>query len=129
MYVLDASAIMAVLLDEDGADVVGPHLRDAEVSIVNVCEVLTKAAEQGADVDVVQRTLDSYGFRTRAFWDAHARQSALLRPMTKAFGLGFGDRACLVQGMFSGRPILTSDCDWMKLDLDPAMGIDIRLIR
>ncbi len=129
MYVLDASAIMAVLLNEQGADVVGPHLRDAEVSIVNVCEVLTKAVEQGADVDIVQQTLTTYGFRTRAFRDAHARQSALLRPMTKAFGLGFGDRACLVQGMFSGRPILTADRDWLKLDLDPALGIDVRLIR
>lgn len=129
MYVLDASALMAVLLAEKGADVVIPHLRGAEISIVNVCEVLTKAVEQGADVDVVQRTLDSYGFRTRAFRDAHARHSALLRPMTKAFGLGFGDRACLVQGMFSGMPILTGDQDWMKLDLDPALGIDIRLIR
>lgn len=79
---------MAVLLAEKGADVVIPHLRGADVSIVNVCEVLTKA-----------------------------------------FGLGFGDRACLVQGMFSGMPILTGDQDWMKLDLDPALCIDIRLIR
>ncbi len=129
MYVLDASALLAVLLAEKGAEVVAPHLRDAEVSIINVCEVLTKAAEQGADVDIVQRTLDSYGFRTRAFRDAHSRQSALLRPLTKAFGLGFGDRACLVQGMFSGMPILTGDQDWLKLNLDPALGIDIRLIR
>ena len=64
MVVLDASALLAVLLDEDGADTVIPHLRDAEVSIVNVAEVLAKSAEQGADVDVVQRVLDSYGFRT-----------------------------------------------------------------
>jgi len=129
MYVLDASAILAVLQGEDGADVVAPHLRDAEVSIINVGEVLAKAVEQGGDVDVVQAILRSYGFRTRAFREAHARQSALLRPVTKQLGLGFGDRACLVQGMFSERPILTADRDWLKLDLDPMLGIDIRLIR
>ncbi|PVE58862.1 hypothetical protein DC429_00070 [Arthrobacter sp. TPD3018] len=129
MYVLDTSALLAVLLAEKGAEAVAPHLRGAEVSITNVCEVLTKAVEHGADVDVVQRTLDSYGFRTRAFRDAHARQSALLRPLTKPLGLGFGDRACLMQGIFSGMPILTGDQDWMKLDLDPALGIDVRLIR
>jgi ribonuclease VapC len=129
MYVLDASALLAVLLDEDGADVVAPHLRGAEVSIINVCEVLTKAAEQGGDVDSVQQILDSFGFRTRAFREGHALQSARLRPLTKRFGLGFGDRACLVQGMFSGRPILTGDRDWKKIHLDPALGIDIRLIR
>ena len=129
MYVLDASALLAVLLDEDGADVVAPHLRGAEVSIINVCEVLTKAAEQGGDIDSVQRILDSFGFRTRGFRDAHARQSARLRPLTKRFGLSFGDRACLVRGMFSGRPILTGDRDWKKIDFDPALGIDIRMIR
>jgi PIN domain nuclease of toxin-antitoxin system len=129
MYVLDASAILAVLLDEQGAAKVIPHLRDAEVSIVNVAEVLAKAAEKGADVDLTQDALDQFGFRTCDFRNAHARQSALLRPMTKAFGLGFGDRACIVQGMFSGRPILTGDRDWLKLDFDPALGIDIRLIR
>lgn len=88
MYVLDASALLAVSLAEKGADAVTPHLRGAEVSIVNVCEVLTKP-----------------------------------------FGLGFGDRACLVQGLFGGMPILTGDQDGMKLNLDPARGIDIRLIR
>lgn len=129
MYVLDASALLAVLLDEDGAEVVGPHLRGGDVSIINVCEVLTKAVEQGGDVDHVQRALDGYHFRTRAFRDEHVRQVALLRPATKRLGLGFGDRACLVQGMFSRRPILTGDREWLKLDLDPALGIDIRLIR
>lgn len=129
MYVLDASALLAVLLDEPGAEMVAPHLSTSEVSIVNRCEVLTKAVEQGADVDIVQATLDSFGFRTRAFRDAHARQSALLRPATKSLGLGFGDRACLVQGMFSGLPILTGDREWARLDLDPALGIDVRLIR
>lgn len=106
-----------------------PHLRDAEVSIINVAEVLAKAVEKGVDVDLAQDALDRFGFRVCEFQGAHARQSALLRPMTKVFGLGFGDRACLVQGMFSGRPILTGDRDWLKLDLDPTLGIDIRLIR
>lgn len=129
MYVLDASALLAVLLDEDGAAMVRPVLGQAEISIINVCEVLTKSAEQGADLQVVEDVLASFRFRTRAFREAHARQSALLRPLTKAQGLGFGDRACLVQGMFSGFPILTGDRDWLKLDLDPALGIDIRLIR
>ena len=48
MIVLDASAILAVLLEEPGADIVLSQIRGAEASIVNVCEVLTKSAEQGA---------------------------------------------------------------------------------
>lgn len=128
MVVLDTSAILAVLLDEPGAAFVKPYMRGAHVSIINICEVLTKAAEQGGDVDVVQAALDSYGMRTRAFRDSHARESALIRPLTKHFGLGFGDRACLVQGKFSELPVLTGDRDWMKLDLT-ALGVEVRLIR
>lgn len=128
MVVLDTSAILAVLLDEPGAAFVKPYMRGAHVSIINICEVLTKAAEQGGDVEVVQAALDSYGMRTRAFRDSHARESALMRPLTKHFGLGFGDRACLVQGKFSESPVLTGDRDWMKLDLT-ALGVDVRLIR
>lgn len=125
MYVLDASALLAVLLDEPGAAFVSDQMRGAEISIVNVCEVLTKAVEAGQTADEVMRILDTYRFRTRAFRLAHAMESARLRPATKPFGLGFGDRACLVQAKFSGLPVLTGDKDWLKLDL----GIDIQLIR
>lgn len=125
MFVLDASAVIAVLLGEDGAEFVINRMRGAEMSIVNVGEVLTRAVEGGADPGETLRILETYQFRTRAFREAHAIEAARLRPATKPFGLGFGDRACLVQGMFSAKPILTGDRDWIKLDL----GLDIRLIR
>lgn len=123
--VLDTSAILAVLLEEPGADLVAPHMRGAEVSIINVGEVLAKAAERGADPDAVQVILDSYMFRVRAFRSAHAIAAAKLRPLTKHLGLGFGDRACLVQAAFSDLPVLTGDHLWAELKL----GLDIRLIR
>ena len=125
MFVLDASAVMAVLLNENGAENVAPHLRGGHISIINLAEVLAKAAEEGGDVDVVQRTLETYNMRVRAFRHAHALEAARLRPLTKRFGLGFGDRACLAQGIFSELPILTGDKDWAQLDV----GLDIRLIR
>lgn len=127
MYVLDASAILAVLLGEDGKDMVEPHLRGGEMSIVNLCEVLTTTVEKGGDPEIAQSAIIEYGVRIRAFSDAHAIEAARLRPQTKSLGLGIGDRICLAQGLLSGRPILTADRDWAKLDLGPAF--DIRLIR
>lgn len=123
--VLDTSAVLAVLLDEPGAEQVIPHIQGAEISIVNWCEVLTKTAEQGGDVDKVERVLASYRLRVRTFGEAHAVAVAKLRPVTRDLGLGLGDRACLVQGRMSEMPILTADRKWAKLDL----GFDIRLIR
>ena len=125
MVILDTSAVLAVLLEEPGAENVIPHMREAQLSIINYCEVLTKSAEQGGDLAVVERILNSYHLRVRAFRDGHALEVARLRPLTRHLGLGLGDRACLVQGKFSMMPILTADRKWAKLDL----GIDIRLIR
>lgn len=125
MVVLDASALLAVLNREPGADLVMAEMRAAEVSIVNVCEVLSKAAENGVDPDDTQSILKTFRFRTRAFREGHALAVAKLRPLTRHLGLSFGDRACLVQADFSKMPILTSDRRMANADL----GIDIRLIR
>ena len=125
MVVLDTSAVLAVLLEERGAENVIPHMRGADMSIVNVCEVLTKSAEHGGDVNTVERILTSYHIRVRAFRIGHALEVARLRPLTQHLGLGLGDRACLAQGTFSRMPVLTADKRWSELDLN----IDIRLIR
>lgn len=46
--VLDASALMAVLHDEDGAEIVVEAIADgAAISVANWAEVLTKLAERG----------------------------------------------------------------------------------
>lgn len=48
--VLDASALMAVLHDEDGADAAAEAIANgAAISVANWAEVLTKLAERGRD--------------------------------------------------------------------------------
>ena len=125
MVVLDTSALLAVLLEEPGAETVIAKMQGAEISIINYCEVLTKSVEQAGDLDEVERIVRTYLLRIRAFREGHALEVARLRPLTRYLGLGLGDRACLVQGKFSDMPVLTADTKWAKLDL----GIDIRLIR
>lgn len=125
MFVLDASAMLALLLREKGADFVVERLEAAEASIVNVCEVMVRAAEAGADVERTRVLIERWGVRVRAFREAHAVKNAELRPLTKHLGLGFGDRAALAQGFFSHHPVLTSDTKWSQLDL----GIGIIQIR
>ena len=125
MVVLDASATLAELLEEAGADVVATQMVGAEVSIVNICEVQTKSAEQGGDVDEVRCVLGGYALRVRAFREIHAEAAARLRPLTRHLGLSPGDRACLAQAQISCLPVLTADRLWGELDI----GLDIRLIR
>ncbi|MHA6723556.1 type II toxin-antitoxin system VapC family toxin [Sphingomonas sp. RS2018] len=125
--VLDASAVLAVLLDETGADEVVANLSGSEMSIINACEVLTKTAAQGGDPEGTMDIIVAYGIRVRAFREGHAIRVAQLRPLTMAFGLSFGDRACLARGESSGRTILTGDR--RMADAAGQLDIDIRLIR
>lgn len=125
MFVLDSSAVLALLLGEKGAAVVADVIRGADVSIVNLCEVLTKTAEAGGDITATDAILQSYGINVRAFGDAHAKEAARLRPLTAQLGLSLGDRACLAQGLISSLPVLTTDRQMAKADI----GVDVRLIR
>ena len=124
-FVVDSSAVLALLLGEPGADIVAEAIRDAEMSIVNLCEVMTKTVESGGDAQGVSEIIRAYGARIRAFHEAHAVEAARLRPLTMHLGLSLGDRACLAQGRLSDRPILTADRRMAEAKVD----LDIRLIR
>lgn len=125
MFVLDTSAVLALLLGEDGAGLVAPITRESELSIVNLAEVFTKTAEAGGDLATTEAILIAYGIRIRAFREAHAIEVGRLRPLTAHLGLSLGDRACLAQGHLSMMPILTADRRMAEADV----GLDIRLIR
>jgi ribonuclease VapC len=125
MIVFDASAVLAVLLDEPGADVVIDNMQAAHISTVNLSEVFTKTIEQGGSLERTQARIDSFGLRIRKFGEHHALAAAKLRPLTKHLGLSAGDRACLALGQCTLLPVLTADRQWADLDL----GIDVRMIR
>ncbi len=125
MVVLDSSAVLALLLEERGAERVAAAMRQSEMSIVNMSEVVTKIAEAGGDPDETFGIVVSYGVRVQAFREAHAIEVARLRPLTKHLGLSLGDRACLALGKSSGLPILTADGGMARADV----GLDIRMIR
>jgi len=125
MFVLDSSAVLALLLDEEGAQIVSPITRESQMSIVNLCEVLTKTADGGGDLDATNAIILSWGIRIRSFREGHALEVARLRPLTAHLGLSLGDRACLAQGAFSVMPVLTSDRRMAQADV----GVAIQLIR
>lgn len=121
--VLDASALLAYLRDELGAETVsGAITSEAVISSVNWAEVLSKGAEEGENPEETVAWLETQGILGR--WlkvipliEADAINIARLRPLTKAQGLSLGDRACLALGLRLGLPVLTADQIWTGLDL------------
>lgn len=122
--VLDASALLAHIGQEPGADIDG-LADEALMSAVNFAEVFAKLAERGLS----QRNADMIVYRYRLevvpFDEELARQMGALHPATKSLGLSLGDRACLALAQRERLPILTADKSWAKLDL----GISIRVVR
>ncbi|MDD9984288.1 MAG: type II toxin-antitoxin system VapC family toxin [Gammaproteobacteria bacterium] len=125
--VLDASAVLAVILEEPGADVVVEALRSgAAMSTVNVAEVAARLHQDGWSDSEVALVFDSLGIEVLPFDPAAALLSGRLRPATSRLGLGLGDRACLATGRIEGCPVLTSDRSWQELDI---AEVDVRCIR
>ncbi len=126
-FVLDASALLAVLFEEPGGAYVYGLLNSAEISVVNLSEVYATLLEGGMTFEEADELVSPLPFRTRTFRDGDAWQTAKLRPLTRKFGLSLGDRACLTTAIFAGLPVLTSDRRMAEARDD--LGLDIRLIR
>lgn len=123
--VLDASAVLALLANERGAEQVQAVLGAAVMSAVNLTEVLAKLGDRGvteAEQRLIRMSLDIEirGFDERAAWRASG-----LRGVTRSHGLSIGDRACLALALEEGLPVLTADRAWSKLDV----GVEVRPVR
>ena len=124
--ILDASALLALLQEEVGSEVIKPLLKFSVMSAVNVTEVLSVL--QSADItpeeglslitDIVTIILP--------FDLEQAERVAKLHPLVQSKGLSLADRACVTLGIKLQLPIYTADRVWAGLQLD---GADIKLIR
>lgn len=120
--VLDASALLAYLREEPGADVVGEALdQGAAISSANWAEVLSKVAEIGQDPAALAGELRSIGLLGNSLMIEPLSEEdciaiAVLRPQTCTLGFSLGDRACLALGRRLQARILTTDRAWMQLD-------------
>lgn len=129
--VLDASALMAWLHDEDGASIVVDAIADgAAVSVANWAETLSNAAGDGEDPKQVDERIRETEFadaalRIEPITEADCIAIARLRPVTRAQGLSLADRACLVLATRLGVPALTADHAWEHADIDA----EVKLIR
>lgn len=124
--VLDASALMALINNEEGADLVEAHITGGVMSVINFTEVLTKMLEQGIPEKVAMAVLDNFGIELIAFETQHILLVSLLRLKTKQQGLSLADRVCLSLGLQLKLPVVTTDKIWAKLNIP---GLDVVLAR
>ena len=121
---LDASAVLALLGNEPGAEAVLDSLPGAAIGTVNLSEVVAKLAERGVPADAIRAALEGLDLATHAFGPEDAFAAGALRPLTAELGLGLGDRACLALAARLGAEAMTADRAWRAVP-----GARVRVIR
>ena len=123
--VLDASAILALLKREQGADRVKAVLDQAAICAVNVAEVQSKLVVGGLSRQAAEARIRFLGCIILPFDEEQAIEAGSLIAQTRSLGLSLGDRACLALAIERKATAYTTDKVWKNLSL----GIQIEVIR
>jgi PIN domain nuclease of toxin-antitoxin system len=125
-FVLDASALLALLNEEPGKDRVARAIgADCAISAVNYCETLGKLIDAGVPEDDARQSVDLLNIKIVEFDASQAFAAASLRSSTKRLGLSLGDRCCLGLGLARKATVLTAESSWSKLTI----GVRVEIIR
>jgi PIN domain nuclease of toxin-antitoxin system len=125
-YVFDSSALLALLLEEAGADRVEAMLDGSLISVVNVAEVAATLGRHFS-MEEVKAILGDSGPVPMAADEEMAIDAGLLRPATDFAGLSLADRFCLALGRRHGLPVVTADRAWARVA--EAAAVEVLLIR
>lgn len=126
MVVLDASAVIALLRDEPGAEFVRSKLGRAAMSAVNLQEVAKELGDQGLEPHEVAETLEGISLQVLPHDIEDALLSASLASVTRRFGRGLGDRTCMALAIRLGVPAVTTDKAWVQMEIP---GLEVVLAR
>src|SRR5579883_1319503 len=107
--VLDASALLAFLLGEPGADKVAAVLTNACISAVNLAETFGKLVEHGKPRDEIRYQIGRLQLTVAPFDAEHVEIAAAIWMATRAHGLSLGDRACLALAKQRALPAFTTE--------------------
>jgi len=126
-FVLDASAVLALLLGEPGAERVKTALDNSVMATVNLAEVVSHYAKLGIERRDIEALLRPLPIRLAPIDLSLSYEAGMLRRVTLEGGLSLGDRYCLALAGREGLPALTAERRWPSIAI--AAGVEVELIR
>jgi PIN domain nuclease of toxin-antitoxin system len=116
-FVLDASALLSILLDERGHDRVNRIVHRSRIHAVNLAEVIGRLVRAGMPADVAAATLRGLYLEVdEEFEVAQAECCGALLGTRRDLGLSLGDCLCLTMAAWLGAVAVTADRRWKELD-------------
>ena len=124
-FVLDASAVLALIQGEPGGQRVRTVVRQAVLSSVNLTEVVTKLVARGVPLNDVREILLEIELFVHAHDEELAIETGAMHAITRRQGLSLGDRACLALARRLAATALTADRAWSRVQV----GVAVEVIR
>jgi ribonuclease VapC len=122
--VLDASALLALMRNEKGAEDVAACLPSAVISAVSLAEVQTKLVAAGLSEQDAWWHIVQIGCPVAAFDEEQARIAGGLALIARRFGLSLGGRASLALAINRKATVYTTEAAWKRLELE----VDVEVI-
>jgi PIN domain nuclease of toxin-antitoxin system len=124
--VFDASAMLAFLQNERGAELLTKEIRlNAVASTVNLAEVQAKLVKFSNDPDRAWIAALSTVNADEPFTSEQAKIAGSLIAQTEKYGLSLGGRSCLALAIALKAPVYTTEQVWKNLKV----GVPIHVIR
>ena len=125
-YVLDATALIALVNLEPGHKRVEQLLDRSVISAVNLAETVHKLIQKGSDAQHAELLLRQMQMQVVDWSEDLAYHSAAFARFGKSHGLSMGDRACLTLAKQLQATAVTSDRAWRKT---PGLDVPVLIFR
>jgi len=133
-YLLDASALLALMLNEAGEKAVRDVLGRCAIHTVNVAEVIKKLVQKGVPFPEACASVEELHLKIDAQFEMdQAAACGRLMAEAAAQGLSLGDCVCLTAAASHNRIALTAERRWTELSGRSCFGsaapLRVQLIR
>jgi ribonuclease VapC len=116
-YVIDSSAILAVLYDERGAEKAAVLALGGMISSVIFAEIIMKCAIKQFPIKTATSFIEQYQIEIQPLTASTAKNAGVLKLNKQFWSLSLADCICITMAIEKSATLVTADRAWLDLNL------------